>query len=54
MQTFLKTYQSFTSPRVLLRRLVQRHQVPAGVADADTIRLRVCVFLKNWIESSIT
>ena len=55
MQTFLVTYQTFVRPRVLLRRLFQRYDVPSDVAPerAATVRARVTVFLKYWIEAAI-
>lgn len=34
MRTFLLTYQSFVRPRVLLRRLMKRYEVPADVCSA--------------------
>jgi hypothetical protein len=51
MNTFLATYQSFMTPRQLLRRLAERFEVPAthGAELAQTIRVRVMVFVKNWI-----
>jgi hypothetical protein len=51
MNTFLATYQSFMTPRQLLRRLAERFEVPATMGGelAQTIRIRVMVFVKNWI-----
>lgn len=51
MNTFLVTYASFMTPRQLLRRLVERFDVPASYSAelAQTIRVRVMVFVKNWI-----
>ena len=60
MQTFLLTYQSFTTPEKLLRKLIQRYQVPKPI-DIDEaafktskqtpIRIRVSNCIKNWLES---
>ena len=51
MNTFLVTYMSFMTPRQLLRRLVERFDVPATYSAelAQTIRVRVILFVKNWI-----
>ena len=54
METFLVTYRSFVSPRQLLHRIVERFDVPADYTPelAQTIRVRVMVFVKNWISRS--
>eukprot|EP01156_Anaeramoeba_ignava_P002039 Anaeramoba_ignava/a217381_69.p1 GENE.a217381_69~~a217381_69.p1 ORF type:complete len:764 (-),score=277.08 a217381_69:108-2399(-) len=57
-ETFLMTYQSFTTPKMLLRKLIQRWHVPKSKNMADeifrpkkrSIQLRVCNVIKNWIE----
>ena len=63
LQTFLLTYTSFTSPKVLLEKLLQRYNIPkhkmepkAGEersqaeARARQKQLRVINFLRKWIE----
>lgn len=52
LSTFLLTFQSFTNSEDLLKKLVERYRVPASIDDKtrSTIRLRVVVFLKHWIE----
>lgn len=63
LQTFLLTYTSFTSPKVLLEKLIQRYNIPkhkmepkAGEersqaeARARQKQLRVVNFLRKWIE----
>jgi hypothetical protein len=51
MQTFVTTYQSFCDPWTVLNKLIERYHVPASHKDqATTIRLRVCIVLKYWIE----
>ncbi|KAJ5075793.1 ras guanine nucleotide exchange factor i-related [Anaeramoeba ignava] len=58
LETFLMTYQSFTTPKMLLRKLIQRWHVPKSKNMADeifrpkkrSIQLRVCNVIKNWIE----
>jgi hypothetical protein len=54
MQTFITTYQSFCEPWVLLNKLIERYHVPPSHKDAmPTIRLRVCIVLKYWIEKQL-
>ena len=60
--TFLLTYQSFTTADIFLNKLMQRFNVPpnnpaSGLSDADyevhvqmPIRMRVCNVLRKWIE----
>jgi hypothetical protein len=51
MQTFVTTYQSFCEPWLVLNKLIERYHVPASHKEqATTIRLRVCIVLKYWIE----
>jgi len=62
MKTFLMTYQSFTSPEILLTKLIQRYQVPRTSTtekmDEETwkstqqkpIQLRSINVVKNWVE----
>ena len=59
LKTFLLTYRSFTTPEILLEKLMQRYAVPIpeGVNMPDflknvqqPIRLRVCNVIKQWVE----
>lgn len=58
VDTFLMTYQSFTTPHKLLTKLIQRWNVPLQFktnsedrsAIVKTIRLRIVNVLKKWIE----
>ncbi|KAN0031445.1 hypothetical protein ACTFIV_005309 [Dictyostelium citrinum] len=57
-KTFLLMYQSFTTPEILLRKLIQRYHVPQkpgqSVAEwrqrSTHIQLRVLNVLKTWIK----
>ncbi|KAJ3424532.1 ras guanine nucleotide exchange factor i-related [Anaeramoeba flamelloides] len=54
IKTFLMTYQSFTTPKKLLTKLIQRFNIPSEKEEIykgrkKIIRLRVCNFLKFWI-----
>lgn len=54
MNTFMLTYQSFTTPALLLEKLLQRYHTPPTVHD-DTripVQLRVIHIIKIWIERS--
>ena len=54
-QTFIRTYQAFTSPWKLFNKLMQRYDVPFGqLSSTSTIQLRVGITLKYWIENSFT
>mmetsp|Transcript_3199 Transcript_3199/g.3944 ORF Transcript_3199/g.3944 Transcript_3199/m.3944 type:complete len:261 (+) Transcript_3199:882-1664(+) len=52
MKTFITTYRSFTTPEMLLNKIIQRYHVPpdAGV-EALPIQLRCCNSLKYLIET---
>lgn len=52
MATFLLTYLSFTTPEDLFKKLRERYQVPVVVDDKtkSTIKQRICVFVKHWME----
>lgn len=51
-QSFITTYQSLTTPWKLWEKLMQRYHVPDSLSSTTktTIRLRVCVVIKYWIE----
>jgi len=54
LSMFFSTYLSFTSPLVVLQKLLQRYHVPSGKVPeerATTIRLRVGIVIKYWIEN---
>jgi hypothetical protein len=55
LKTFINTYRSFTTPRVLLKKLIERYQAPAklSVIEREAIHIRVCNALKLWISKSI-
>jgi hypothetical protein len=53
VQTFVSTYQSFTTPAELFNKLMERYDVPSGL-DAklrQQIRLRVAIVVKHWVEN---
>eukprot|EP01119_Soliformovum_irregulare_P008636 TRINITY_DN2173_c0_g2_i1.p1 TRINITY_DN2173_c0_g2~~TRINITY_DN2173_c0_g2_i1.p1 ORF type:complete len:1338 (+),score=458.05 TRINITY_DN2173_c0_g2_i1:150-4016(+) len=52
-QTFMITYQSFSTPSAFLEKLLQRYEVPSRIPEdkKTTIRLRVGIILKYWIEN---
>lgn len=53
VKTFITTYQSFTTPETLLKKLIQRFHVPEEKRDiALPIQLRTCNALKQWVETS--
>jgi hypothetical protein len=52
MKTFLTTFRSFTTPAILLKKLVERFRVPQNKdEDIVTIHLRICNVLKHWVEN---
>jgi Leucine-rich repeat (LRR) protein len=60
LEIFVFTYRSFTTPEQVLAKLMQRYEVPEKNAEgveisdreADMIRVRVCVFLTQWLDRS--
>ncbi|KAJ6249389.1 ras guanine nucleotide exchange factor i-related [Anaeramoeba flamelloides] len=53
-KTFVMTYQSFTTPKILLTKLIQRFHIPQKYEKIlknkkKLIQFRVCNFLKFWI-----
>lgn len=52
MKTFLLTYQSFTTPSLLLEKLLQRYNVPSIYPQDKRVQvqLRVAEVLKIWME----
>lgn len=53
VQTFVSTYQSFTTPAELFNKLMERYDVPSGmdVKLRQQIRLRVAIVVKHWVEN---
>lgn len=52
-KTFLLTYQSFTTPENLLKKLSQRYKVPENKFDVNqtkVIQLRVINVIRKWLE----
>lgn len=49
---FLYTYKSFTNAEEVWMKLMERYNVPERVSEQDTkkLRLRVCMFIKKWME----
>lgn len=59
LDIFITTYRSFTTPEQVMSKVMQRYAVPEKIGDreisdreADMIRLRCCVFLKEWLDRS--
>jgi len=53
LECFLLTYRSFATPSLILQKLIQRYRAPNGRVPrekVDTIRVRVMVFLTNWLD----
>jgi len=55
ISTFITTYRSFTSPRKLFSKLLERFEAPeVALADrsrATAIQWRVAVVIKHWVET---
>ena len=48
----MTTFRSFTTPEILLNKLIQRYRVPETSAESPLpIQLRVCNALKLWVDS---
>ena len=63
VKTFLLTYRSFTTPEILLKKIIERYHVPRPVNAAfddfernikRPIQLRACNVLKQWMEKHYT
>jgi len=53
MKTFITTYRSFTTPHLLLKKIIQRYHVPTKLnEDKTVIQLRCSNLLKHWVETS--
>ncbi|KAJ3445396.1 ras guanine nucleotide exchange factor i-related [Anaeramoeba flamelloides] len=54
LKTFLMTYQSFTTPKILFYKLTERYNIPTEKEEQyaktkQMIKLRVCNFVRFWI-----
>ncbi|KAJ3436490.1 ras guanine nucleotide exchange factor i-related [Anaeramoeba flamelloides] len=54
LKTFLMTYQSFTTPKILFYKLTERYNIPTEKEEQyaktkQMIKLRVCNFFRFWI-----
>ena len=53
MKSFITTYRSFTTPDILLQKIIQRYHVPDEFGQKRlVIQLRCANFLKQWVETS--
>ena len=56
-KTVLLTYQSFTTPEKLMKKLIQRYNVPANFENksvSNTIQIRTVNVIKNWLKGETT
>jgi hypothetical protein len=56
VSAFIATYRSFTTPDMLLQKLLERFDPPkdmCSVSEAATLQFRVAVVLKYWVEHQI-
>jgi len=54
VQIFLLGYKAVTTPELLLKKLIERYNVPEGRLDptyVEKMRMRICIFLKQWMEN---
>jgi len=54
VNVFVMMYRAFTTDEKLWQKLVERFRVPAKIdaAKKQKIQVRVCIFVKNWVEKS--
>jgi hypothetical protein len=52
--TFLLTYKSFASPRILLKKLIERYKCDGNQENIHIIQTKCIGFLVKWIEDSFT
>ena|SRR3990167_1086237 len=53
MKSFITTYRSFTTPELLLKKIMQRYSVPADSSEpAIPIQLRCSNVVKHWTETN--
>eukprot|EP01080_Neovahlkampfia_damariscottae_P010131 gene10131-2550_t len=49
LDTFLMTYRSFTTPEVLLKKLIEKYDVPAQIPNEKIIQSKIGNILKTWL-----
>ena len=54
VNVFIMMYKAFTTDEKLWQKLLERFRVPDTIdaMDKQKIQMRVCVFIKNWIEKA--
>ena len=55
MKSFITTYPTFTTTELLLKKCLERYNVPKTYIAEEKmqIQLRVCIVFKYWIENKI-